>query len=91
MIEEFADCGLDGKDDAPVKVGAFNRLLRRVAVVHLVPRKAAEDKMHDHVEACARMQAKMAGGITVLLIMVPVATGIVVGLVLAVSKKWFGL
>ena len=89
MTEDFADCGLNGKDDAPVKTGAFNRMLRRIGVVHLLPMKTAAESMQAHVEECARLQAQIAGGIRVLIWLTGVCTAIGTGvLVFIITHKY---
>ena len=89
MSEDFADCGLEGKADAPVKTAAFNRILRRIGIVHLLPIKHAAETMRDHVEECARLQAQIAGGIRVLLWLTGVCTAIGTGvLIFIITHKY---
>ncbi len=62
----YDDCGMDGDDKETVTIGGLNRLMRRIAIVHLQPTETAAEQMRLHVEECAKLQAKIAGGIFVL-------------------------
>ena len=83
MTNEFEDCGLDGPADDPVKIGAFNRLLRRIGVNHLVPVQEVATTMQKHVEECAKLQARIAGGITVIMWMLGICTAVGTALLIA--------
>lgn len=74
---DYFDCGLDGRENDPVKIGSFNRLLRVIGKHHLSPLKLAAATMKDHVEECALLQAKIAGGIRVLIWMVTALTSVI--------------
>ena len=89
--EEYADCGLDGRAEDSVKIGDFNKLLRRIGVFHLRPIKKASQTMQDHVEECAKLQAQIAGGILVIKWMIGICTTVVVALLIALLSKKFGL
>lgn len=59
MNEEFADCGLDGDANEPVKVGPFNSLIRLFCRYRLAPVEKIAKTMQAHVEECALKQAKI--------------------------------
>lgn len=86
----YDDCGLDGDDNAPVHAGTLNKLLRRIAVNHLLPLSVASELMQAHIQECAKLQAYIAGGIKVLKVMmgICIAVGTAILITWATKALW---
>lgn len=84
---DYEDCGIEGRTSDPAHVGQINRMLRRIAVVHLKPLKTAARSMQDHVEECAKLQARIAGGIVVLQWLMGICIAVGTALLIAWATK----
>lgn len=82
-MDDYAECGLEGAAGASVKIGAFNKILRRIGIYHIEPLKKATITMQSHVEECALLQAQIAGGIRVIMWVLSGLTGVVAAVVIA--------
>lgn len=82
---------MDGDDATPVHVGTLNKLLRRIALNHLLPLNVSTDLMSKHIEECAKLQSKIAGGIFVLQILMGVCIAVGTALLIAWGTKALGL
>ena len=75
--QDQADCGLEGGNAEPVTIGRFNRWVALAIRHHVEPMKIllkdTHDRTEDHIRHDELMNAKIQGGLKVLIWLVPVA------------------
>jgi hypothetical protein len=87
-LEDLDICGIDGAPEDHVTHHEFNRWIRRVVILHVLPIKKTmgsfETILTNHIKSEERILDKISGGITVMKWVFPIATVLVNGAVILI-------